>query len=319
MPMTNQPNVKYLQGKSVNDRDPYVLGIDGCRGGWFAILLLENAYGFTTYQNWKSLLDQHLVSIWPAEVIAVDMPIGLIDHGRRPCDQLARKRLSAASGGSGRTSSIFSPPRRPMLSMIDYDKANAWGKAQGPLKTHGGGLSKQAWNLKAKIREIDDLIHPDQQDIIIEAHPELAFLRRNNNTALASKHTNAGRIKRIEILNAYGLPIESILQQARSMQGVQPDDVIDAGVLALVAWNKYMAGNNAVQSNDSSLTATQQHHAEEKLDARLTSDLPYQNLSSFKWIAKTNAKPPALQDDTVDCLYGTPHRDSRRLRMEIWY
>ena len=48
-----------------------------------------------------------------------------------------------------------------MLDFETYGDANAWGKAQGP--DGGGGLSKQAWVITPKIREIDAIIAPADQ------------------------------------------------------------------------------------------------------------------------------------------------------------
>ena len=98
-------------------------------------------------------------------LIAVDIPIGLLDRaqpGGRPCDRNARILL-----GRARASSVFTPPIRAAL------KARAYREA---MRLNGAGMSKQAFNIMAKIREVDGVIEPGSQDRVFEAHPELAFI-----------------------------------------------------------------------------------------------------------------------------------------------
>ncbi|MCI0409019.1 MAG: DUF429 domain-containing protein, partial [Acidobacteria bacterium] len=39
------------------------------------------------------------------------------------------------------------------------------------------GMSRQAFNIMRKIREVDKLLQPNFQDHVFEAHPEIAFAR----------------------------------------------------------------------------------------------------------------------------------------------
>ena len=166
-------------------------------------------------------------AVGKAPLIAVDMPIGLIDSGRRPCDILARQRL-----GRHRASSVFAPPRRPMLQFDTYDEANNWGKAQG--LGSGGGLSKQAWNLIPKIRQIDEWIDPQKQRFVREAHPELAFQRLNKGETLAPKRSPLGQSTRIGLLDGAHIVAPSALPQIKSSVA-KMDDILDAAVLAWTA------------------------------------------------------------------------------------
>jgi predicted RNase H-like nuclease len=102
-------------------------------------------------------------------LICVDMPIGLADRGPRRCDGLARALLPR-----GRKSSVFPPPRRPMLAHATWAAANDWGKRE-----EGSGLTVYAWGLMAKIRELDRALGPGDQRRVRESHPELAFSRMN--------------------------------------------------------------------------------------------------------------------------------------------
>jgi len=170
-----------------------------------------------------------------------------------------------------------------MLRFETYEAANAWGKAQGPLKSHGGGLSRQAWNLIGKIREIDAFIAPGDQNIIFEAHPELAFLHRNGFERLAPKRSATGRSQRKSILESCGLPVDAILEHTRNAGGVKDDDILDASVLALVAQSRARGVQAGERGN----------HA----------------------MAQEN--PTSVHE--AKCASGEPATDDRGLRMEIWY
>ena len=234
MPATNRRKPK---GK-------FLLGVDGCRAGWVAVAL-----DFVTGET--------IVDIVPtfgeivndvgnsAAMIMIDMPIGLCDHGRRPCEGLARQRLKPF-----RHSSVFSSPRRPMLDFDRYEDANQFGESQGP--DGGGGLSKQAWMITPKIREIDQIITPAMQSRIAEAHPEIAFYRLNGKSpCLHSKRQKEGQAERRALLGRNGIADpEMLFNEARAIAGgdVGRDDVYDACALALSA--KARLENNAIQLTD---------------------------------------------------------------------
>lgn len=109
----------------------YVFGIDGCPNGWVVaaiqatgeinhceLCIIEE---FSQIIPTPSPIQSHIGEpVIPA--IMVDMPIGLLDYGRRPCDRMTRRHIGA------RASSVFPAPRRPMLAFKDYEAANAWGK-----------------------------------------------------------------------------------------------------------------------------------------------------------------------------------------------
>src|SRR5438876_2634138 len=102
---------------------PVVAGVDGCRVGW-VMLARELAGGALEMAVAPSFAELQLRRLPRPEVIAIDMPIGLSDHGPRGCDGAARRLLP------GRASSVFPPPPRAMLSFDSYETANAWGKAR---------------------------------------------------------------------------------------------------------------------------------------------------------------------------------------------
>lgn len=165
-----------------------------------------------------------------------DMPIGLGDETARACETEARALLSPL-----RHASVFSPPRRGMLAFADYSAANAWGKAQAKRLTgaeKGGGLSRQAWMLATKIREVDAFMTPARQARIAEAHPEVAFWRLNGGAPCAhAKRTAEGRAERNALLTANGLDPDPLFADLRKAAGggAGLDDWYDACALALTA------------------------------------------------------------------------------------
>jgi predicted RNase H-like nuclease len=89
-----------------------------------------------------------------------------------------------------------------------------------------GGLSKQAYHLLPKIREVDALMTPNRQRTVVEAHPELCFARLLGHPCVAPKRTTEGRDERRSVVN---------LAVDRPPAGAAWDDVLDAGALAHTA------------------------------------------------------------------------------------
>ncbi len=124
-----------------------------------------------------------------------------------------------------------------MLAFDSYVAANEWGKANSSCD-HSGGLSKQAWNITAKIREIDSKIRPQDQSFTIEAHPELAFQSFNGGLCPDRKRSAKGMKQRIDLLSAEGFEgLERCIESLDKKQA-SPDDLLDACALAVVAQRK---------------------------------------------------------------------------------
>ena len=196
-----------------------VAGVDGARGGWIAVVLdgqRRDVCALSTIDGLAAL---------GAVRALIDMPIGLPAGGRRACDIAARALLGRAR------SRIFLDARRPLLDYRargDYAGANLWAKSEGH------GVSRQLWNILAKIAELDRFITPALQDTVLEAHPELAFLRMNGGAPLPNKKTPAGRALRLRLVRAAGI-VEIDEWLAHRPRGVAPDDLLDACALALAA------------------------------------------------------------------------------------
>ena len=182
----------------------FVAGVDGCRGGWS--VALADATAIVDVRVVPRFTD---VLALGCDAFAVDMPIGLLETGPRACDVEARRRLGP------RRSSVFPTPRRSMLSASTYADALAIG-----------GLSKQAFHLLPKIREVDAAMTPRRQRTVVEVHPELCFARLLGGPCRAPKRTLEGRTERRSIID---------LTLDRPPRGAAWDDVLDACALVETA------------------------------------------------------------------------------------
>jgi predicted RNase H-like nuclease len=208
----------------------WVAGVDGCPGGWIVVLAAMNASADRSAQMSSRLcttFEQVLALPERPLSIAVDMPIGLLARaapGGRQCDREARAIL-----GRPRASSVFSPPTRKALMARRYEEVAA---------LNGAGMSKEAFNILPKIREVDALIDSGLQDIVVEAHPELAFCRFAGHPMRHNKRTDEGRRERLSLLRrllgkACIDPVRTRITHGLSL--VALDDVLDACALAIVA------------------------------------------------------------------------------------
>ncbi|MGE3651881.1 MAG: DUF429 domain-containing protein, partial [Reyranellaceae bacterium] len=223
----------------------WVAGVDGCRGGWIAALLdLETG-------EWRFHYAVSLAAIADSpqrpRIIAIDMPMGFLERaepGGRACEREARRLLK------GKTSSVFAVPVRAVLASPTYPHALAANRASSD---HGLGLSKQAWHLVPKIRELDALLEsrPTLRKRVFEAHPELAFARLNKGTpVLASKKTDEGKRRRLTLLAAAGFNrAEARWNAHRGAQSLRHADVADDDAydaLAVCVTARRIAERNAV-------------------------------------------------------------------------
>jgi len=208
----------------------WVAGVDGCRGGWFAVLVRLGSGSVPRSEARLFLCNSfsELVSLPenPAP-IAVDIPIGLLDRaepGGRTCDRAARVIL-----GRSRASSVFTPPTRTALQARAYREA---------MRMNGAGMSRQAFNIMGKIREVDELMEPNLQDRVFEAHPELALMGLGGRPMRHKKKTPAGwREREALVAPSFGRhyidPSQVLDRFGRSR--LATDDVLDAYALAITA------------------------------------------------------------------------------------
>jgi predicted RNase H-like nuclease len=197
----------------------HVAGVDGCKAGWVVALVPDRDDGPTSLHVVESFGD--VLALHPT-AIAVDMPIGLPDAGRRACDIATRVRLGP------RRSSVFPSPIRPMLEATSYEDALSIGR-----RVDGRGLSRQAFNLIPSIRDVDQHMTRRKQAWIGEAHPELCFSLLLGAPCAASKKTPEGRAERLDAITA--LYPDAAERIAKPHRGAALDDVLDAYALTVTA------------------------------------------------------------------------------------
>jgi predicted RNase H-like nuclease len=194
-----------------------VLGVDGCRGGWLAAGLND-----ADHVDWQWTADFAELLRQPADVVAVDIPIGLPDDGIRACDVQARRAL----GRRGVT--VFPAPVRRVLGATTYTEARALLAAAG-----GRSMSAQAFGIVAAVRQVDAAVRPADEVRVVEAHPELAFVLMGNGVPLAGKRSAEGAAARVRLLATWLPDVASVIAQAPAH--ARPDDALDALACAWVA------------------------------------------------------------------------------------
>lgn len=213
----------------MSDTSEWVAGVDGCRAGWVVVWHPVDAKQCARVAIFATFADVLAMPEKPA-VIAIDIPIGLPDitgQGGRSCDSAARKFLGA------RASSLFSVPSRSAVYSADYSAAcaEAARTSHPPRK-----ISKQAFNLFPKMREVDSLMTPDIQGRVVECHPEFVFWRLNGSLALEhSKKSTQGAQSRRALLVRAGYPSAVFDGVSFRKMDACDDDVIDAFAAASVA------------------------------------------------------------------------------------
>lgn len=204
-----------------------VVGVDGARAGkrlgWIAARLVDGAC--ETIEFHDSFVEL-LAANDDAVAIGVDIPIGLARRGGRRADELARRRIGP------RGSSVFPAPVRSVLGASSYEEACALS-----LRDCGKKLSKQAWMLVPRIREVD--AHRDDPRLW-EVHPEVSFRELAGEPLAFNKKVWSGVELRRRLLEEAGIRPPLVGAPAGS---VAPDDVLDA---AAVAWSaRRIARGNA--------------------------------------------------------------------------
>lgn len=206
------------------------VGVDGCRAGWFYVVLNEAGgaeFGVAENANELGAIAAR------AKLALIDIPIGLKERGRseRACDLEARRVL-----GRPRASSVFRAPTRQATKAKGFEAA-----CEVNYRITGKRLSRETWGICAKIREIDVLLgsRPRLRSILHEMHPEVCFWSLNGgHAALHNKKSRAGRDERIEILSKHLPDALSIAENAASAyrrREVARDDIVDALAGAVTA------------------------------------------------------------------------------------
>lgn len=197
-------------------------GVDGTPGGWAVVISRQEHLSIYKVGSLKDLIDRE-----PSlQIIAVDVPIGLLDQyqtGGRECDRAARKFL-----GPGRASSVFPPPVRPVLAATSWTDACERSRNSGP---NGRAISKQCFGILPKIKEVDDLLqaHPSVRSIIREVHPEVSFFELLGRKTKHAKSKLLGRDERRSALRT-AFPDFAETEDAGRKLRIPIEDILDAAV-----------------------------------------------------------------------------------------
>lgn len=196
-----------------------VLGVDACgKQGWVGVRLADGAYAGTLVEV---RLEALIARAGRVQVVAVDMPLGLVERGWRAADLAARELLGP------RRSSVFLVAPRPAWEEPDYAAA-----AERCRELTGGGLSRQAWALAPKLKEARVCRLADER--VHEVHPEVSFRALAGGVPVPyAKKTWRGQNLRRSLLARAGLGLPDELGEA---DRVPADDVLDA---AVAAWSAH--------------------------------------------------------------------------------
>lgn len=197
---------------------PNYLGLDGFRFGWVAAWIDDRGdHGFDYSPDLTRLLAM------PHARAMIDMPIGLKTEGYRTCDLRARELVGPA---------VFLGARRGLWTFPDMTAANChYWEHEGK----GRGVSAQLWNIRDKIREVDEIMTPARQATIGEAHPELIFWNLAGQVLLGKKTSAKDREQRIALLVQHGFTCLPKWLTQRHGTGIGRDDLIDACACAVAA------------------------------------------------------------------------------------
>jgi predicted RNase H-like nuclease len=193
-----------------------VAGVD-LAGGALAVVVLEDGRVVDAFRC-ETFAEALLVD---AEVVAVDIPIGIPDEGVRPADEAARRFVGP------RASSVFTTPVRRVLEAATYAEAR-----RVATELAGKSISAQSYALRRRILEVDEYAHEDER--VIEVHPEVSF-RELARRPLLSKHRSDGLAERRALLEEAGIEVPA------SVPRIAEPDLLDATVSAWTA-TRYARG-----------------------------------------------------------------------------
>jgi predicted RNase H-like nuclease len=191
-----------------------VAGVDGCPRGWIAAVWGPDGVEWrVTPLSFEALLR----ALPDAERIAVDVPIGC--GPSRLCDAEAKAMLGPAR------SSVFPIPAREVLEAPTYADALAVAAARGEK-----GISIQTWYIKDRV--LDATAHAAADSRVVEAHPEVSFLRLAE-VPLPPKKSAAGVGARLAVLGKVFGDVPALL--ATCPRPATADDALDALACAWTA------------------------------------------------------------------------------------
>lgn len=265
------------------------VGVDGCSAGWFAVFLAEPdtdeydrdscnsekcGWELSEKCSWELGVFPEFSALWDflqtsyedyEPLVLIDIPIGLKagGTGERLSDLGARKILKA------RKSSIFPVPCREAVYAETYGQACEINE-----KLTGKKISKQAWNILPRIRDVDVFLISASEswskgklegkgkcvgvavrDLVWEVGPEICFQAFAGKPVEHSKKKEEGFLERKEVLKKLGtilkkvepladgtfaceVPVDELIETALSRyrrKDLAKDDILDALVAVFTA------------------------------------------------------------------------------------
>ena len=231
------------------DPSTLLIGLDGCKNGWIGA-----ATELGDLTNVRMIKIRRFDDVFGAfgaspGVVAVDMPVGLVNDGSRAVDGAARKLLGSQA------SSIFTPPERMLLEFASLNGhlqspypsnyLDSWAAVNEWAKNFlGHGVAQQAFGIYPKIAEVDRYMTAERDPRIHEAHPELIFREMNGGGQLPPKRQPGGVESRTALLaDSTGVDVGLLRITGDSSVRSNRDDELDA--LALLWTAKRIATGEA--------------------------------------------------------------------------
>lgn len=214
-----------------------IIGLDGCSSGW--AVASKNIKNDLIQFHIISQLDQLNKMFNQPHLIAIDMPVHLINP-YRSVDQKARVMLGK------RASTVFNAPCIASLKENNFQAASLINYRLTNKK-----LSKQSFNLFNKIREVQNFKNSNPAIRIYESHPELAFMKLNeNHVVLEKKKTTEGKIKRIKLLQSIFDTFDyDSLRGKFNKSMINDDDILDSFAMLYVALKIYNQSEDCIIDN----------------------------------------------------------------------
>jgi len=199
------------------------VGVDGCKGGWFAVWVNDGQWAFDLYARFEELWAVHSDAV----CVLVDMPIGLAKDCVRKADSETRKMLA------GRAGSLFNTPVRSAVHAESKAEAKSINQA-----LVGKSLTEQSLGIMQKVKAVDLFITetPEAVDVVRESHPELNFNMAAGRAMEYAKRDVLGVVERLEILERIMPDVRGLIAEVRErypMSKVAGDDILDACILAV--------------------------------------------------------------------------------------
>ena len=206
----------------------YVVGVDGCPFGWFAVWSHGCELVSCAYESFAKLWNAHC----GADRILVDIPIGLPMHVSqypRECDVEAQACLAH------RSCTVFRVPLVASLTEPEHAAASSLHR-----RLTSKGISRQVHSLREKLIEVNSFLAdtPAAQAVVAESHPELCFLALHGSPVSVGKKKPEGLFTRLSLLKNEDARSGDLYEAATAKytrNTVSRDDILDALVLFFAA------------------------------------------------------------------------------------